>query len=485
MRPQTPSRRSQSHVALVRLACAVLGLACTLIAAGAAPVHAQVAPGAFTSTPTFGATGLANAVFSGGTVDQLEAAARTVSASGAWVQTSDGSFQILVVGGPPFLKDAFKANFPRGFGGLVPVTLSRGSTATAAPTVQPAQVSTTASQVGACPAGSRPTAASRSVVLVGTTRGTGTAFYIGNGEWLTAGHVVDGVTGVSLKSDIISTPAQVIGIDTGRDLAILRSDAVALDALPVIEASQSDAGLGVWVIGYPLGLAGTPTLTRGTLSRVFTTDGIENVQTDASISPGNSGGPMTDDCGQVIGLVVSKLVANSASGIGFALSGQTITTAMATARTQPPASRAAGSSPSTAGPSTPPKAASQALLGYAKQVVDLGTRIVDAVDAANTSKQYADAAPGVAAMQTEARTLQATIGAYANPATANATCMLAQTNLAQAAGTLGTLGTLAGYLSADLSTYPATAFGAAGKAAYAQYQAMARIALVEIYVCGS
>ena len=304
---------------------------------GARQAHAQIAVGSFVSAPIFNSSGLASVVFVGGTVGQLEAAALQVGASGVWAQAPDGSFSLLVAGGPSFLADGFRAVFPRGFAGYAAVTLSRAAGPSVA--VVPTSGTTPAPSgvVGACASGSRPNAASRSVAQVITNAGTGTAFYIGNGEWLTAGHVVTGASAVLLKSDALSVSAQVLGIDAGRDVAILRSTTVSLDALPIIEASQSDAGIGLWVIGFPLGLSGTPTLTRGTLSRVVTVDGIEQVQTDAPVNSGNSGGPVTDDCGQVVGLVVSKIVGSNAIGLGFALSAQTIKAGMVIARSNPPA----------------------------------------------------------------------------------------------------------------------------------------------------
>ena len=99
-----------------------------------ADASAQVASGSFAAVPVFGATGLASAVFMGGSVDQLETVTLAIGANGAWVQAADGAFSILVAGGPSFLKDAFKGKSPKGFSGPTAVTLVRTSTATATPT---------------------------------------------------------------------------------------------------------------------------------------------------------------------------------------------------------------------------------------------------------------------------------------------------------------------------------------------------------------
>lgn len=99
------------------------GLTFTLAPAVIPP--ATSAPGTFVAPPVFGANGQAAVVFLGGTVDQLSMAAGAAKASGAWMQDSAGTFQLLIVGGPSFLADTFKAKFPAGFGGAVAVTLTR------------------------------------------------------------------------------------------------------------------------------------------------------------------------------------------------------------------------------------------------------------------------------------------------------------------------------------------------------------------------
>ena len=77
------------------------------------------------SASAFGASGAALGIYTGGTVDQLEAAASAAGATGAWVQDRTGAFQLLVVSGPPFLKDAFKARFPSGLASSAALTLTR------------------------------------------------------------------------------------------------------------------------------------------------------------------------------------------------------------------------------------------------------------------------------------------------------------------------------------------------------------------------
>jgi hypothetical protein len=102
---------------------AALLLALALLLGGAHLAAAQA--NGFAATPTFGAGGQAAAVFLGGAVDDLEAAARTSGANGVWAQDGEGRFQLLVVGGPAFLRDGFAERFPGGFASAVAVTLTR------------------------------------------------------------------------------------------------------------------------------------------------------------------------------------------------------------------------------------------------------------------------------------------------------------------------------------------------------------------------
>ena len=90
-------------------------------------VEAQAATGTFAAPPNFGTGTQAAAVFLGGSVDQLEAAARSSATSGVWVQDKSGAFQLLVVGGPAFLRDTFTSKFPGGFASATALTLTRPS----------------------------------------------------------------------------------------------------------------------------------------------------------------------------------------------------------------------------------------------------------------------------------------------------------------------------------------------------------------------
>ena len=81
--------------------------------------------GKFRATPTFSASGTALAIFGGGSVDQLIAAARSAGASGVWVQDANGLALLLVIDGPAFVVDTFRNTFADGIAPSTSVTLTR------------------------------------------------------------------------------------------------------------------------------------------------------------------------------------------------------------------------------------------------------------------------------------------------------------------------------------------------------------------------
>ncbi len=165
------------------------------------------------------------------------------------------------------------------------------------------------------------TAATAQVVTPG---GAGTAFYIGDNEWVTAAHVVEGVGAVRLRTDTLDRTATVIGRDAAADLALLRASGAGLTALNFGDHAALRVGQTLGMAGYPVTVSGSPSVTSGLLSKVVKEDGITYLQTDAAANPGNSGGPLFTDCGAVVGVVVLKLVAEEIEGIARAVALPTI-----------------------------------------------------------------------------------------------------------------------------------------------------------------
>jgi S1-C subfamily serine protease len=165
------------------------------------------------------------------------------------------------------------------------------------------------------------------------TKGMGTGFIINeNGEIVTNKHVIAGSSKLQVTlSDQKQYDAEVLGIDSRDDLAILRiNTGHKLPSLPLGDSDKLQVGQKVLAIGNPFGYGGT--LTTGIVSSLGrdldNEEGVHMeglIQTDAAINPGNSGGPLLDSGGNVIGVNTAILGSQTASGqagsigIGFAM----------------------------------------------------------------------------------------------------------------------------------------------------------------------
>ncbi len=164
----------------------------------------------------------------------------------------------------------------------------------------------------------------------GRATGTGVVIY-SDGEILTNAHVVEDADSVSVMfvDSLNPVSAQVLAIDMGNDLALLRVNLSGL--LPVVfaDATSIDIGDDVVAVGFALNLDGGPTVTRGivsALNRTITSgdgalDGL--IQTDTAISSGNSGGPLLNTSGQVIGINTAVFKSSTdvaANNVGFSIS---------------------------------------------------------------------------------------------------------------------------------------------------------------------
>jgi putative serine protease PepD len=169
----------------------------------------------------------------------------------------------------------------------------------------------------------------------GAGSATGTGFVVSaDGLIVTNQHVVAGASAITVKlGDGAAQPATLVGEDASTDLAVLRIDTHGrrLTPLKLADSSKVEIGDPTFAIGTPFGL--DRTLTTGVVSaldrRIDAPDGrsIAGVlQTDAALNPGNSGGPLLDDQGEVIGVNSQIEAATSAggSGIGFAVPSNTV-----------------------------------------------------------------------------------------------------------------------------------------------------------------
>ena len=174
-----------------------------------------------------------------------------------------------------------------------------------------------------------------STVKVLTVGGFGTAFYMGDSEFITAAHVVKGYSSVQLEAPGLSVVAQIVGFSSSADVAVLRAT-ISLTPLQWGNSSALAAGQSVAVAGYPQGFATSAAVSTGVVSRgLLSSSGQRVIQTDAAVSPGNSGGPAFDECGRVIGMVTSKIVDTAVEGVAFAIAEDSVRAALPDARAHP------------------------------------------------------------------------------------------------------------------------------------------------------
>jgi serine protease Do len=153
----------------------------------------------------------------------------------------------------------------------------------------------------------------------------GSGFLFDSRGWiLTNGHVVDGASSITVQlADGRQLPGQVYGIASSTDLAVVKVDATGLPVLTLGDSHGLALGQTVIAIGSPLGEF-PDSVTTGVVSGldrsisirgIGTLDGL--IQTDAAVNPGNSGGPLLDTLGRVVG--VATATSGAAQGISFAI----------------------------------------------------------------------------------------------------------------------------------------------------------------------
>jgi putative serine protease PepD len=168
----------------------------------------------------------------------------------------------------------------------------------------------------------------------GESRAQGSGFVLDeSGHVVTNQHVVDGADAVSVRLWNGSTyDATVVGTDASTDLAVLDVEAPASELHPLALGSSSSlsVGDGVVAIGSPYGLEGT--ITSGIVSALHRQIEAPNgfaiddaIQTDAAINHGNSGGPLLDATGRVVGVNAQiESESGGSDGVGFAVPSDTI-----------------------------------------------------------------------------------------------------------------------------------------------------------------
>jgi putative serine protease PepD len=181
----------------------------------------------------------------------------------------------------------------------------------------------------------------KAVTAEGEDEGTGIVLNE-KGLILTNDHVIKGATSLAVDASGSSkktTSAKIVGEEANQDLALIEVDPSGLELKPLTLASSSSVQVGdtVYAIGTPYGLE--ETFTKGIVSaldrEIAAPDGSKisgAIQTDAALNPGNSGGPLLNEQGEVIG-VNSQIASDAAqtegsqpgsTGVGFAISSDTV-----------------------------------------------------------------------------------------------------------------------------------------------------------------
>jgi len=156
---------------------------------------------------------------------------------------------------------------------------------------------------------------------------SGSGFFINNkGYFITNNHVVDGCTQSKITFKEESIDAELIATDQNLDLALLRAKIKPKGFLNLSD-DQPEKLQKIYVAGYPFGkgLSDDLKFTQGIISAVKGyADNSNQIQIDAAINSGNSGGPIVDEDGSLIAVAVSGLDKSASEGIGFGIKASSV-----------------------------------------------------------------------------------------------------------------------------------------------------------------
>ena len=148
-----------------------------------------------------------------------------------------------------------------------------------------------------------------------------------DGYILTCAHVIEDASNITVTIGDTDYTATVIGSDTTSDIAVIKIDATGLTPAAVGNSDNLVVGEEVIAVGNPLGELGG-TVTNGIISALNRSVSIQSggavvdmslIQTNASVSPGNSGGGLFNMAGELVGIVNAKSADSEAEGLGFAI----------------------------------------------------------------------------------------------------------------------------------------------------------------------
>ena len=156
-----------------------------------------------------------------------------------------------------------------------------------------------------------------SVLRLQNSGGIGTGFVISEqGHIITCNHVVSEEFVEVISNQGNRWKVQLIGRSPNSDLAMLQVPDIEQQPICLADSVEISEGQTVFALGYPLGLEFT--VSKGIVSnRNLVRNGLSYVQTDVSLNPGNSGGPVVNERGELIGIANSAIA--QTQGLGFAI----------------------------------------------------------------------------------------------------------------------------------------------------------------------
>ena len=161
------------------------------------------------------------------------------------------------------------------------------------------------------------------MVRITTETSQGSGFFVhAQGLIITSNHVVEESTEVTVElADGRLVDGTIVGRHFAGDVAIISVEPVDVPVLPLGDSDALAVGDPIIKVGYALGVSGEPTSTTGVMSARRTDERLDcsYIQTDAAINPGDSGGPLLNEHGEVVGINAAKYVGLNVEGMGLAL----------------------------------------------------------------------------------------------------------------------------------------------------------------------
>lgn len=164
--------------------------------------------------------------------------------------------------------------------------------------------------------------------------GQGTGIIVSSDGYIVTNSHVIGDSKTAYKYQVINNDgkkytANVVGYDTRTDLAVLKIKGKNLKPVHFIKKSHLQVGEDIIAVGNPGGLDFQNSLTKGIVSakdRTLDDSTVSYIQTDAAVNPGNSGGPLCNLYGEVVGITTAKINSATYEGMGFAIPSDTVET---------------------------------------------------------------------------------------------------------------------------------------------------------------